>query len=373
MSIPPPGYETPQASPPPSPPLAPLGAPLSHDEVRYEFKSVQALRGRESSAKAKWQGQGWEFVSEDRGTLRTELNFRRVKPKTFGAYLLSVVATFRRLRPKTRFVLVTSSALILVAVSIGIVAGTQSGGDTPKPRAAQTTASTAPPADSTVTDITVDDLVDKLNSAGMGGMQVGDQFKVIAELAGSDHWTTGASGDFFVMLETKEGSDLEVFVDESDANGWQDGTKVEMVLKMVEATIDGETTAGWFEDVSARTISGGTTRGAREADTREGLFDALSGYAKTINAGAGATVIDSIDPGSTERVVQVNLNLGFASLSELEAQTSIKTMNGHLVDIAAENGLDRPMVKVRLADEEVAVTRYLLDPGDVTYKGRLDD
>src|SRR4051812_42426130 len=101
MSIPPPGYETPQAPPPPPPP-APQEAPFSHedakaqngsrqadDNVQYEFKSVQALRGRASSAKAKWQGEGWEFVSENRGTLRTELKFRRVKPKTFGAYLLS--------------------------------------------------------------------------------------------------------------------------------------------------------------------------------------------------------------------------------------------------------------------------------------------
>ena len=272
MSIPPPGYETPQASPPPPPPPAPQGAPLSHedakaqtgsrqadDNVQYEFKSVQALRGRESSAKAKWQDQGWEFVSENRGTLRTELNFRRVKPKTFGAYLLSIVATFRRLQPKTQLVLVASCALILVAGIIGIVVGTQSGGDTPKPSAAQTTASTAPPAEPTVTDITVDELVDKFNSAGMGGIKLGDQFRVTAELVGSEYWRTGASGDFSVMLKTKEGSDLHVFVDESDANGWQDGTKVEMVLKMVEATIHGETTDGWFEVQSAKTISEGTT------------------------------------------------------------------------------------------------------------------
>lgn len=275
MSIPPPGYETPEASPPPPPPPAPApapqGAPLSHedakaqtgsrqadDNVQYEFRSVQALRGRESSAKAKWQDQDWEFVSENRGTLRTELKFRRVKPKTFGAYLLSSVAAFRRLQPRTQLALVASGALILVTGSIGIVAGTRSG-DTPKPSAAQTTVSTAPPAKTTVTDITVDDLVDKLNSAGMGGIKVGDQFRVTAELVGSDYWMTGASGDFFVMLKTKEGADLEVFVDESDANGWQDGTKVEMVLKMVEATIDGETTAGWLEAVSAKTISEGTT------------------------------------------------------------------------------------------------------------------
>jgi hypothetical protein len=272
MSIPPPGYEMPQASPPPRPPPAPQGASLSHedakaqagsrqadDNVQHEFKSVQALRRRESSARAKWQDQGWEFVSENRGTLRTELNFRRVKPKTFGAHLLSIVATFRRMQPKTQLALVASCALILVAASIGIVVGTQSGGDTPKPSAAQTTASTAPPAETTVTDITVDELVDKLNSAGMGGMKVGDQFRVTGELVGSEYWAVGASGDFFVMLKTTEGSDLNVFVDESAASGWQDGMKVEMVLMMVEATIRGETTAGWFEVQSAKTISAGTT------------------------------------------------------------------------------------------------------------------
>jgi hypothetical protein len=122
------------------------------DNVQYEFKSVQALRGRERSAKAKWQNQGWEFVSENRGTLRTELNFRRVTPKTFGAHLLSSVATFRRLQPKTQLALVASGALILVAGITGIAVGTQSGGDTPNPSAAQATASTAPPIEPTVND-----------------------------------------------------------------------------------------------------------------------------------------------------------------------------------------------------------------------------
>src|SRR4051794_18444346 len=99
MSIPPPGYETPLASPSPTPPPAPQGVPLVHedattqagsrqaeDPARYEFKSVQALRGRAGSAKAKWQNQGWELVSENRGALRTELNFRRVQPKTLGTH-----------------------------------------------------------------------------------------------------------------------------------------------------------------------------------------------------------------------------------------------------------------------------------------------
>jgi hypothetical protein len=362
MSIAPPGYPTGEADPG-------SGNRQADENVQYEFKSVQALRGRASSAKAKWQNQGWEFVSENRGTLRTELNFRRVKPKTLGSHLLSMVATFRRPQPKTRSVLVASCALVLVAGIIGIAVGTQSGGDTPKataPSAAQDTASTRPPADPTVTDTTVDELVDKLDS---GGIKVGDQFRMTAELIGSDYWGIGASGDFFVMLKTKEGADLQVFIDESDANGWHDGTKVEMAVKMVERTINGETADGYFEAESAKTNSGGMTK---RADTGQKLFDAVSDYAKTINKSAGATVIDSIDPGSAERVVHVNLNLGFASLSMLEAHATIKTMNGQLVDIAAENGLGRPIVKFYLADEEVAANRYLLDPWDVKFKGMLD-
>src|SRR3954469_19016391 len=126
MSIAPPGYPTDETDS--------GSGNRQADDVQHAFKSVQALRGRENSAKAKWQNQGWEFVSENRGTLRTELNFRRVKPKTLGSHLLSMVATFRRPQPKTRSVLVASCALILVAGIIGIAVGTQSGGDTPKPR-----------------------------------------------------------------------------------------------------------------------------------------------------------------------------------------------------------------------------------------------
>jgi hypothetical protein len=119
------------------------------------------VRGRASSAKAKWQDRGWEFVSENRGTLRTELNFRRAKPRTFGAYLLSFAATFRRSQPKTQLAVVASGALILVAGITGIFAGTQSGGDNPNPSATQTTASTAPPAEPTVTSTTADEPLDE--------------------------------------------------------------------------------------------------------------------------------------------------------------------------------------------------------------------
>src|SRR4051794_6708649 len=131
MSSAPPGYTTDETD-------LGRGSQQAGDNVQYELKSMQVLRGRESSAKAKWHNQGWEFVSENRGTLRTELNFRRVKPKTFGAHLLSMVATFRRMQPKTQLALAASCTLILVASIIGVVVGTQSGGDTPHPSAAQT-------------------------------------------------------------------------------------------------------------------------------------------------------------------------------------------------------------------------------------------
>src|SRR4051794_29172231 len=78
MSIAPPGYPTDETD-------RGSGNRQAEATVQHEFKSVQALRGREGSARAKCQSQGWEFLTETRGSLRTELKFRRVKPKTAGA------------------------------------------------------------------------------------------------------------------------------------------------------------------------------------------------------------------------------------------------------------------------------------------------
>src|SRR3954454_809147 len=122
MSIAPPGYPTPGTDPG-------SGNRQADDTTQYEFKCVQALRGREGSTRAKWQNQDWEFVSEDRGKLRTELNFRRMKPKTLGSQLLSMAASFEGSQAKTRSVLAASCALLLVAGVGGLVAGTQRGSD----------------------------------------------------------------------------------------------------------------------------------------------------------------------------------------------------------------------------------------------------
>lgn len=106
-----------------------------------------------------------------------------------------------------------------------------------------------------VTDITVDKLVDKLNSDKMGGIKNGDLFRVTGELVRSKHWMTGASGDFSVLLKTKVGSDLIVFIDAEETLDWEDGMKVEMILEAVPVTIGDETTDGWMRARSARIVS----------------------------------------------------------------------------------------------------------------------
>ncbi len=106
-----------------------------------------------------------------------------------------------------------------------------------------------------VTHLTVDKLVDKLNSQDMGGIKSGDLFRVTGVLAGSDYWTTGASGDYFVYLKTSVGSDLIVFIEKSETMGWKDGTNVEMILESVSATINGETTEGWMRARVTRVVS----------------------------------------------------------------------------------------------------------------------
>ena len=270
------------------------------------------------------------------------------------------------------------AVVVLVLASIvGVGAllegnGVRKDSQSTKPTPVATEKSESPQAK--ITDIMVDELLDKLNSAGMGGIKVGDQFRVTGELSGSDYWGTGASGDFSVNLKAKGGAnDLSVFVDESDASGWQDGTKVEMVVKMVETTINGETTDGWLRAQSVRTVSGGTTKDAKATDARQKMFGELSKYADRLNRSAGSTIIDSIGPGLTESAINVKLDLGLASSPPIELKAAIQEMNRQIVDLADASGASTPIVKFYLAEHVVAENRYIVDPWDVKFKGPLDD
>lgn len=64
---------------------------MADDDMQYEFKTVQAVRGTEARSIAKWQKAGWEFVDQNQGTLRTKLNFRRPKRRV-PRVLIAVVA-----------------------------------------------------------------------------------------------------------------------------------------------------------------------------------------------------------------------------------------------------------------------------------------
>jgi hypothetical protein len=220
--------------------------------VKFEMRSVKTVRGMEARTRAKLEKEGWEFVSQTQGTVRTELTFRRPKPEIpwkmigIGGGLLALF-------------------IMLLPIMSALGGGDKSSNDAttlPPPPPSQTapteasTPSVEPaPAKPVVTAISVDELLDKLNSGQKGGIKVGDQFRLTGELFMSKLWMTGATGEFTVMLKAQGGAqDLPVFVDKSDAAGWQDGTKVQMIVEMGEATINGETTDGWLRALSAKTI-----------------------------------------------------------------------------------------------------------------------
>lgn len=98
------------------------------DDIKYEFKSVQAVRGLESRSIAKEQKEGgWELVDQTQGTLRTTLKFRRVKPETS---LSKAWVVFRGLAPAKQWAVVAGMTilLLLAAVGIGTSAAQEKGG-----------------------------------------------------------------------------------------------------------------------------------------------------------------------------------------------------------------------------------------------------
>ncbi|MBD1536834.1 DUF4839 domain-containing protein [Arthrobacter sp. S13_S34] len=134
------------------------------DDIKYEYKSVQAVRGLEnrSTAKAQKEG-GWELFDQTQGTLRTTLKFRRVKPETF---LSKAWSMFRGLAPAKQRVVVAGMAfvLLLVTVGIGTSAAQEKGGSkstesatvngvstpSPTPTFADVTGQVATPGNSTI-------------------------------------------------------------------------------------------------------------------------------------------------------------------------------------------------------------------------------
>jgi hypothetical protein len=102
------------------------------DEIKYEYKTVQAVRGTDGLVISKMQKDGWEFVEQTHGTLRSTLSFRR--PKKPQPWLLIGAA---------------ASVLVVLAIVIGAASALSDGDEkedeSAKPAAAASENSSATP------------------------------------------------------------------------------------------------------------------------------------------------------------------------------------------------------------------------------------
>lgn len=104
-------------------------------EVRYENKTVTTVRGMELRSIAKWEKEGWEFVSQTPAKLlRTTLTFRRPKKQI------------------SKWVWVAGAAAAVV-LGIGVtIAAIQGGSDGIKPAASSPTVSATPSVEPSPTE-----------------------------------------------------------------------------------------------------------------------------------------------------------------------------------------------------------------------------
>lgn len=108
--------------------LDPSSPSANPDGTKYDINMIRTIRGTESRTRAKWEKDGWEFVSQDQGTLRTQMTFR--KPKTPVSW-----------KPFA----VIGGALAVIAIIIGINVALSSDGNDTEPAA--TTSPTSTPRD----------------------------------------------------------------------------------------------------------------------------------------------------------------------------------------------------------------------------------
>lgn len=114
-------------------------------DVEYTFKTAKALRARESATRTKWENQGWEFVGQTQGTLRTELQFRKPKPKGIGAFLTQAFSGLRNLDSNRQKALLGLLGTGLSLLLVGGIAGALAG-DEDAPAAPAATGAEAPEA-----------------------------------------------------------------------------------------------------------------------------------------------------------------------------------------------------------------------------------
>ncbi|MFD3531336.1 DUF4839 domain-containing protein [Streptomyces sp. NPDC058664] len=97
------------------------------DEIKYEHKTVQTVRGTDGLVISKMQKDGWELVEQTQGMVRSTLDFRRPK------------------KPLPRFLIGTAvGGLVILAIVIGVAAALEDGdGDGNKDESNKSAAATA--------------------------------------------------------------------------------------------------------------------------------------------------------------------------------------------------------------------------------------
>ncbi|WP_406259831.1 DUF4839 domain-containing protein [Streptomyces nigra] len=131
------------------------------DEIKYEYKTVQTVRGTDGLVISKMQKDGWEFVEQSQGTLRSTLNFRRPK-KPVPWPLIGAGA----------------AVLVILAIVIG-TATALSGGDekrdrTAKPAAAASEKPSATPTSTAAESAAAVDVITPENSAEFAALLKAD-------------------------------------------------------------------------------------------------------------------------------------------------------------------------------------------------------
>lgn len=97
------------------------------DVIRYEHKTVQAVRGTDSLMISKMQKDGWELVGQTQGMLRSTLDFRRPK-KPVPRLLIGAAA----------------GGFVVLAIIIGVAAALEDQGEKESDKPATATASAEP-------------------------------------------------------------------------------------------------------------------------------------------------------------------------------------------------------------------------------------
>ncbi|MDU3960196.1 MAG: hypothetical protein E7H10_09120, partial [Lactococcus lactis] len=98
---------------------------------------------------------------------------------------------------------------------------------------------------------------------------------------------------------------------------------------------------------------------------------AMTSAAQTVNNNLGSTAIDSIDKGSIYPVLDVQLNIIFASYTNMEIKSLVQTLNESLVQISINNGQTHPQIKYYISGVSIGENRSILNPSEVKFNSNL--